>query len=243
LIAAMPAPRQVEAEWLDVLPADDPHAMRSRRDLRRVNAWMLHPEIMARTLKRHGAECKPRTLVDLGGGDGAFALAVARRLAPRWPDVMVILLDRQDIVGAETRAAFRALRWRLETVRMDVFDFLASPDVVGADVMMANLFLHHFHGERLARLLGEVSRAVPLFVACEPRRAPLAQAGSRMLWALGCNKVTRHDAASSVRAGFAGQELSNLWPADQGWELRESAAWLFSHRFVARKNGRIANGE
>jgi len=240
----MRSPRYVEAEWLDVLPADDPGAVRSRLDLRRVNALMLHPAIMARTLAAHCGDAKPHTLIDLGGGDGAFMLAVARRLAPRWRDVTVVLTDRQEIVGESTRAAFRALRWRLETVRMDVFEFLDSPHVVGADVMIANLFLHHFPPEELARLLARAARSVPRFVACEPRRAALALAGSRALWALGCNDVTRHDAVASVRAGFAGRELSNLWPTDHGWELREGGAWLFTHRFVAcRRNGRNRNGE
>jgi hypothetical protein len=51
---------------------------------------------------------------------------------------------------------------------------------------------------------------------------------------IGCNAVTRHDAAASVRAGFAGRELSALWPARPGWRLREGRAGLFSHLFVAR---------
>jgi hypothetical protein len=232
--------RRMEAEWLDVMPASDPRAIHSRRDLRRLNAWMLHTGIMARALARYCAGARPRTLIDLGGGDGAFMLGVARRLAPQWPDVAVILLDRQDVVSEDTRAAFGALNWRLETVRMDVFDFLDSPHAVGADVMIANLFLHHFQPDDLARLLAQAARSVPLFLACEPRRAALALLGSRMVWALGCNDVTRHDAVASVRAGFAGQELSNLWPVGEGWELSESHAWLFTHRFVARRRGRAA---
>lgn len=44
--------RSVEPEWLDILPADDPSAQRSRRDLQRVNAWMRHPQILSRILTR-----------------------------------------------------------------------------------------------------------------------------------------------------------------------------------------------
>jgi hypothetical protein len=32
--------REIERELLDELPADDPRAIRSRRDLRRVHRWM-----------------------------------------------------------------------------------------------------------------------------------------------------------------------------------------------------------
>jgi hypothetical protein len=56
-----------------------------------------------------------------------------------------------------------------------------------------------------------------------------------MLWVVGCNDVTRHDAVVSVRAGFAGKELSPLWPEAPDWELAEHAAGSFSHLFIARR--------
>src|SRR5436190_16442240 len=43
--------RHVEPELLDELPANDPRALRSRKDLERVNAWMGHSRIMARQLR------------------------------------------------------------------------------------------------------------------------------------------------------------------------------------------------
>ena len=49
---ALPMNRIVQPELLDELPPDDPRAMRSRRDLRRINAWMRNHAIMA-------AHCKP----------------------------------------------------------------------------------------------------------------------------------------------------------------------------------------
>ena len=120
----MGAPRRLEAEWLDLLPADDPRAIRSRRDLRRVNLFMLQAGIMRRLLMRYAGDAKPRSLLELGCGDGTFMLRLARRLAPRWPDVTVTLLDRQSIVSEETKAAFRALGWHPRTVTADVFAFL-----------------------------------------------------------------------------------------------------------------------
>src|SRR5262245_54445300 len=99
----MPMVRCVEPEWLDQLPADDPRAVRSRRDIRRVNAWMLQPGILARHLIKYWGEGSPRTILDLGAGDGTFMRNVARRLASRWTGVTVFLLDRQDIVSARTR--------------------------------------------------------------------------------------------------------------------------------------------
>jgi hypothetical protein len=162
-------------------------------------------------------------------------LRLARRLAPRWPGCRLILLDRQTIVSAKTRAAFAALTWKIETVAADVFDFFGAADGPKADVVTANLFLHHFGDLPLSRLLALIAQRTPLFAACEPRRGAVARAGSRLLWAIGCNHVTLHDAAASVRAGFRGQELTALWPRANGWTLQERAAGLFSHSFTARQ--------
>jgi hypothetical protein len=55
------------------------------------------------------------------------------------------------------------------------------------------------------------------------------------MWLIGCGPVTRHDGRISVRAGFAGSELSTLWPDKQNWELVERRVGLFSHLFIARR--------
>jgi hypothetical protein len=56
-----------------------------------------------------------------------------------------------------------------------------------------------------------------------------------LLGFIGCNDVSRHDAKISVRAGFAENDLSALWPADEGWRLMERPAGLFSHCFMAQR--------
>jgi hypothetical protein len=227
--------RRVEPEFLDLLPAYDPSAVQSRRDLVCVNALMGHAAIMARALIRHTAHGKPRIVLDIGSGDGTFMLRVARRLAPHWPDCRLVLLDRQKIVSDGTRAGFASLQWTVDVVAADVFDFLGSSACPQADVAVANLFLHHFRDEPLLRLLSLMAQRTPLFLACEPRRGAMAVAGSRLLWAIGCNRVTLHDAAASVRAGFRGGELAALWPRSPSWELHDWAAGPFSRSFVARR--------
>src|SRR5689334_18058495 len=88
--------RRVESEFLDQLPADDPRAIGSRHDLRWINAFMMRPRIVARALTRH-CTTVPRTILDLGTGDGTLMLKVAQRLSPLWSNVTVVLLDRQNI--------------------------------------------------------------------------------------------------------------------------------------------------
>ena len=232
----MSSARLMEPEWLDELDVNDPRAIRSRRDLRRVNAWMLQARIMAACLQHYptGAT-QPTTIIELGCGDGTFMLQIARRLARRWQETRVILVDRQNLVSAQTRCDFATLGWTIETVTADAFAFLEAAQSGAADIVCANLFLHHFNASELRILLQESARLTDFFVACEPRRGSLALAGSHLLWAIGCNDVSRHDAVASVRAGFAGTEIAAAWPDQEAWKLREEARGLFTHCFVARR--------
>ena len=222
-------PRTLEPELLDLLAADDPRARASRRDLVRINFVMRQQAIMATLLRPLSA---PRRLADLGSGDGRFLLGVARRMAPHWPGVTALIVDRHDLVSPQTRAGFAALGWQCECMTGDVFELLPQLD---AQIITANLFLHHLDEAGLARLLILAAQKVGGFVACEPRRSPAALLASRMVFALACNAVTRHDAVASVHAGFAGRELSRLWPG-AGWQLREELALPFTHVFAARRN-------
>lgn len=269
--------RLVQPELLDRLPPDDPRAIWSRHDLRRINAWMRNHAIMARTLRSQlngrgggrqtaalqpvvgvsGSLPRPATpvleITDLGAGDGHFLLRVAKRVSSHWPDVSVTLLDNRKIANPQTLSAFESLGWRVETVAADVFDWarnrerrlpagkladdkpIGRQDAGALDVVVANLFLHHFEDAKLEELLRAVAGQARLFVAIEPRRARWPLFCCRLIWAIGCNSVTRYDAAVSVRAGFSGRELSALWPAGSGWQLTERRTGFFSHLFVARR--------
>lgn len=225
--------RIVQPELLDTLPPGDSRAVRSRRDLRRVNGWMRSHAIMAETLQNVLAGRALKSITELGAGDGNFLLRVAQTVSPNFPKAKATLLDLQNIVSDETFAAFAAHGWPVQVVTADVFDWLQTAG--DREVVIANLFLHHFDDTRLAELLRLISQRAKLFIALEPRRAPWPLFCSRMLWVIGCNDVTRHDAVVSVRAGFFGHELSALWSDRQNWRLTEQRAGAFSHLFIARK--------
>ena len=221
--------RTLEPELLDLLAADDPQARASRRDLVRINFVMRQQAIMAGLLRPLAA---PRRLADLGSGDGRFLLGLARRMAAHWPGVTALLVDRQDIVTPQTRAGFAALGWKCESVTGGIFEAMPRLD---AEIITANLFLHHLEDVALARLLTLAAEKARGFVACEPRRSRSALLASHMVFALACNYVTRHDAVASVRAGFDGRELWRLWPRE-GWRVREGLALPFTHFFSAQRD-------
>jgi hypothetical protein len=154
------------------------------------------------------------------------------------------LLDQQNLVTRSTLDDYGRLGWTATPQVVDVFDWASnqSPAVrepsARWDVIVANLFLHHFEGPELATLLAAIESRARRFLACEPRRAGLALAGSYLVGAIGANAVTRQDAVLSVHAGFQGKELSALWPGDRSfWTVSESSAGLFSHCFLAERSG------
>jgi hypothetical protein len=224
--------RLVESELLDQLPPGDRLALGSRGDLRRLNGLMGNAPAMARALGVVVRE-QPRRLVELGSGDGHFLYRVACRLHHRWKGTSAVLLDRVAAVSPKTNRDFALLGWRVETVTSDVFDWLKQQRAEDGDALVANLFLHHFSRAQLTELFGYAARRAQSFVAIEPRRSAWALAFSHLVGLIGCNRVTRDDAPVSVRAGFNGSELSQLWPGNGTWTFEERPIGLFSHLFVA----------
>ena len=227
--------RRIEPELLDSLPSDDPRAIRSRKDLRRINAFMGNPKIIAHELRGIFNGASPKTIVDIGAGDGLLMLGVAKEIANKWNGLAVRFVDRQSIVSQQTLAALQSLGWRAAVSQADILDWLSQPASEQVDVMIANLFLHHFTDAQLSKLLAGISERVRAFVAVEPRRWRWALFFSGLVPFIGCSSVTRHDALASVRAGFAERELSRLWPAADGWSLEEGPANWCSHLFIAKR--------
>ncbi len=220
--------RVIEPEILDELPAEDPRAIHSRADLRRVNWFMNNPGTVAQVMRGMPV---PKRILDLGAGDGSFALRVAQLC--RWRAVEFILLDRTASLSKSDEERFRRLDCHATSLQREALAGLHESGAV--DVIWANLFLHHFKHGQLKHLLTAAAQHCALFVACEPQRSSFGLLGSRLLGLLGCNAVTRHDAITSVRAGFRDNEITLHWPIQEGWSIQERPAGLFSHLFVARR--------
>ncbi|MFB9983362.1 class I SAM-dependent methyltransferase [Mesorhizobium kowhaii] len=226
--------RHLAPEILDGLAADDPRALASRRDLHHINALMFQPQIMASMLRKFVPK-PPNRILEIGAGDGRFMLAVARRVARHWPGVKLAMLDRVDLMTPQLCGDFGKLGWNIEGITADVFDWAAKVEGKQFDAITVNLFLHHFDDAQLVRLFSLMAPKAPVLLATEPLRANLVLAATRLLWAIGANDVTRNDAAQSVRAGFRGAELSDLWRAANGKPIEERRAGLFSHIFVGAR--------
>ena len=224
--------RVVEPELMDFLPPTNPQAAEARRSLVRVNRLLRHPQRFLYWWGELRASQWVRRVVELGAGDGKVLLLVLARLPrPVFPS-KVVLVDRLEVVEPQTCVGIRALGWEIEVIVGEASEWLESAQVEPDTLLLANMFLHHFTPEQLRRLFARIAPHAHAFLACEPRRSGFALAASRFLGLAGCNFVSRYDGTLSVRAGFAGTELSRLWPAP-GWRLQESKFGLFSHGFTA----------
>jgi len=235
-------PRRVQAERLDGLAATDPDAARSRRDLRRVHRFMRTRARLVRKLRqRVPAPGRPLRVLEVGAGDGTLLLGIAREFAPEWPAVELTLLDRLALVDGATIAEYARHGWTARPTVIDIFDWAraatGSSEIAASrwDLVIANLFLHHFDDSELKIVLAAIAASTDELLACEPRRGWPALAGSHLIGVLGANAVTRTDAVLSVRAGFRASELSALWPGTTGWSLQEEPSGAFSHCFRATR--------
>ncbi len=238
--------RVIVPDVLDGLDANDPNAQRSRRDLQRVHRVMGTRGIVLRALRGLPIQrdrTRPLQVLELGAGDGSLMLGVARALKSDWPAVSLTLLDLQNLLTPTVANDYSTVGWLVGAQVGDALAWAERADADGLptgaprwDLIVANLFLHHFQAPQLRVLLAAVAARSEHFFACEPRRAKLALAGSHLIGALGVNAVTREDAVLSVRAGFCGSELSELWPTGASeWKLREYSVGLFSHCLIASR--------
>jgi SAM-dependent methyltransferase len=92
-----------------------------------------------------------QTVVDVGGGEGAFLA----RVLEAYPDVRGIVFDQPDVIARASAAP--SIRQRCEFVGGDFFE--AVPD--GADLYLLKWILHDWNDERAAALLNSCRRAMP----------------------------------------------------------------------------------
>jgi hypothetical protein len=189
-----------------------------------------------RALAARHPKDRPLRLLEIGAGDGSLMLGVAQALAPQWSSVELTLLDRQHLLDQTTIERYAEVGWTAVAQVVDVLDWIAASASQTWDLVVANLFLHHFQGAQLEAILAAIALRSRRFFACEPRRDWLALTGSHLIGAVGANAVTREDAVLSVYAGFIGDEITALWPqGDAQWQVQEYSAGLFSHCFRAER--------
>ncbi|MEM6823048.1 MAG: methyltransferase domain-containing protein [Verrucomicrobiota bacterium] len=212
-------PRQPGRELLDHLPADDPGAQASRRDLRRINWLMGQYRFIATALDRHAREDEP--ILEIGAGDGSLYTHLSQH--HRNSDWNYTGLDIAPAPHGFEKA------W----IQKSVFDFEAWDHY---PVVIANLFLHHFTNEELKQLGTQIASHSRLLIINEPWRHPFPILGFNFLLPF-VHPITRHDGAISLRAGFCPGEMGTLLGLSKpSWHLNEHTSWRGGCRMVGYRS-------
>jgi hypothetical protein len=211
--------RLITAEILDSMDPGDPRAIRSRRDLRIVNAFLGNSRWIVSQLHRHGTQSCDG-IVELGAGEGFLC----RRMREAFPRTLVTGLD----FAARPAGLPENIQWE----QGDFRDALARIQQTTGQVCVGSLILHHFSTGELDTLTPLLSRFSCL-VFCEPFRGNLPLLLSKLVSPF-AGEVTRHDMPASIRAGFRIGELPLLLGLDAtSWRIHESVSLRGSLRLLA----------
>ncbi len=211
-------PRQVLPELLDALPHDDPAALRSREELHFINRLMGNHHWICRTLQEQAL--KSDRILELGAGDGSLAHhAWNKNIA-------------QSAQWSALDLAPAPINWPRDALwyQRDLFTLPILPD---AEIIVANLFLHHFENDQLRELGSRLPESCRLFIACEPARRRLHTLQGHLLSALvDLSEVTHHDMLVSIRAGFIREELPQALGLSD-WQTLVSVTTMGAYHFTA----------
>ena len=210
--------RSVQPELLESLPHDHPDALRSREDLLVVNGIMGNHRWIARMLRRHA---QPGwRITEVGAGDGALSLQLVEKG----------LCRREDLHAFDL--APRPVSWPAEAA-WSQGDLFAQP-LPASQVLVANLFLHHFQPEQLRILGRRIPVETQMILAAEPARYRRHTLLGRFFCSLAeLHPVTRYDMQVSIRAGFRGRELPESLGLESGWEISVQESVFGGYRMRA----------
>jgi ubiquinone/menaquinone biosynthesis C-methylase UbiE len=194
-------------EWLDDDLGTPAEIERSFDDLWRINRWLGGVSGCLHLLDRYFARRDSRRVrvLEVGAGDSRLAARLQAELARRNRKAEFVALDRRlSHLRNGNPCAGKLLR-----IVADVSDLPFPKE--SFEVVLCNLFLHHFsesEAVKLLRRLGEVASDAVLINDLE--RHPLPYFFIRLAWPFARSRITRHDGAASVRQAYTKDELENL---------------------------------
>lgn len=193
--------RVVQPEILDHLETVDPRAVRSRKDLQRINRFMRGEEWIVRQISRLLRDKKSTTkIIELGAGEGTLS----KKMHAAFPECEVVALDLVERpVGLDS-----SIQW----VTGDLLEYQGFDE---NSIVVANLMIHHFESDQL-KTLGEYLSPCMAICFAEPYRSRLALAMGYTIFPF-IGEVTRHDMIVSIKAGFDRKELAEWFGNSFVW--------------------------
>jgi ubiquinone/menaquinone biosynthesis C-methylase UbiE len=199
-------------------------ALKSIGDLRFVNRWLGNREQLLRAVRPTLDAAPAPSLLDVGCGSGDVPVWIASQF--RRP---------VSVVGVDLKPLH--LQAAPDGLRGVVADVHALPFPDGRfDVVTASLFLHHFDGADVARVLRELFRVTRgLLVVNDLRRARVPYLFGRATFPLLFrSRVSVEDGLLSIRRAFTPAELRQAF-TEAGIPAQVEATWPYRLLAMARK--------
>lgn len=216
--------RLVIEEILDSLPPDDPRAVQSRRDLRRINVLMGNYRWISDQLRTDPFSTVTKW-TEIGAGSGDLAGRIEGQSGGSF-----------EVEGVDFAPRPRGWPERWDWHRGDLFAYLEE-EREGATPggLIANLFLHHFEDKDLRRLGAFVNGRCRSLLVSEPARYGVFRTLAFALFPF-VNEVTRHDMQVSIAAGFRPGEVAQALGLSEDWRIRETVTAFGAYRLAAWKD-------
>lgn len=194
-------------EWLDDDLGTPQEIRQSFDDLWRINRWLGGESGCLRLLDRYFARRDSRhaRILDVGSGDSRLAAHLQSVLARRNRSVEFVALDRRlsHLRNGNHSTA------KLSRVAADILNCPFAEN--SFELVICNLFLHHFSGDEAVKLLRRfdaIASEAVLINDLERHRLPYVFI--RLARPFARSRITRHDGAASVRQAYTKDELAAL---------------------------------
>jgi SAM-dependent methyltransferase len=217
--------RATEPESLD-LGVPEAEALKSLRDLRRVNSWLGGRRSLLAAVEPYLAD--GGQILDVGCGSADLPAAVVAR----WPGRVVA-------VGVDLKLLH--LRQAPASVRRAVADVRALPFAPRSfDVVAASLFLHHFDGTDVAHVLAALfPLARRALVVNDLHRALVPWLFARCVFPFAFeSRVSVEDGLLSIRRAFRPDELRRAFAEAAIPRVRVERRFPYRLLAVAEVDGR-----
>jgi ubiquinone/menaquinone biosynthesis C-methylase UbiE len=230
--------RVTSNELLDEDLGTPAEVARSLDDLWRMNRWLGGVSSSLRMIGDilRNTRASSLRILDVGAGDGRLAARLRDELRERGNQVEFFILDRRQAHlqnGDPVREGLRPV----------VADALRLPFAEGSfDVVMCNLFFHHFSHEKatgVLRALARIASRAVLVNDLERHWVPYLFIRSAIMFTH--SRLTRHDGPASVRQAYTREEVAGLAAAAgfTSFEVRRLAPFRLG--LTLRKNGQASS--
>ena len=177
---------------------------------------------------------KPITIIDVGGGDGEMLRKCARFGKKNRYNFKLIGLDANANIISEAKERSK----NYENITFKTFDIFSMHPFPKGDIILCNLFLHHFKNAEIVTILKKVKQSSNIGVVVNDlQRSELAfNLFKAFGWVFLKTKIAKHDGLVSVARGFKREELEHFSEKINNQQSLILWKWAFRYQWILKNN-------